>query len=371
MSKRNPALFKTLDYYLGIPLIFFLGLFRKKKKKPVSIERIGVLITAALGDTTLLTAMLQDLKEAYPKAHLTIFSGESNAPLLPHLPSVDERVILPIKSPLKAIGKLSSYPLDVLIDAGSWPRINSLLTLSSSALWTIGFKTPGQGRHFGYDSIVLHRKDLHEVDNYRRLLSPLNITRNHPPKLLLTTRYHMEKPFVIFHLFATSYKPELREWPFKYWQEILGASPYPVYLTGSRHDIEKNETFMAFCGYPENLYNLAGKTTLAESLSILSEAEYVISINTGVMHMAAALETPVIGLSGPAPIHRWGALGPHSINLAPDVEGVGCLNLGFDFPKKCVDTMPSLVPSKVLAALQTNSFQEKVLRRPLVKSCNP
>lgn len=338
-----------LDYYLGIPLIFLLSLFNPKRKPPKNFDRIGVLITAALGDTTLLTAFLQDIKAAYPTSSLILFVGESNAPLLPHLPSLTEGVLLPIKSPFKALKILRHYPLDLLIDAGAWPRFNSLLTLLSKAKWTIGFKTLGQGRHFGYDVAILHRRDLHEMDNYKSLLPIPSI---HSPQLLLTTSYPLPHPFVVFHLFATSYQPEEREWPFAYWKELLKEISCDIYLTGSTQDKLKNESFLNFCGNPKNLHNLAGQTSLAESLSVLSQATYVVSINTGVMHMAAALGTPVIALNGPAPASRWGAVGPRSINLSPTTEGGGFLHLGFEFKGQKKGVMNELLPSQVFAVLK-------------------
>lgn len=351
MTRRNSLLIKKLDYYVGIPLIFLAGLFKKKRPRPQVLQRVGVLITAALGDTTLLTPILQDIKKEYPNVHLIVFSGESNAPLLPHLPSVDETVVLPVKSPFKALKRLRTYPLDLLIDAGSWPRINSLLTICSRARWTIGFKTPSQGRHFGYDLAIPHRKDLHEVDNYRNLLAPLQIPLYHSPKLLLTHHFPMTSPFVVFHLFAASYKPELREWPFEYWKELVRESPYPIYLTGSRQDAEKNEAFIAFCAFPSHLFNLAGKTSLAESLSVFAKAKYVVSINTGVMHMAAAVGARVIGLNGPAPASRWGVIGSSCTNLSPQIEGAGFLHLGFEFKGERTDCMKYLSISQVLEAI--------------------
>ena len=54
------------------------------------------------------------------------------------------------------------------------------------------------------------------------------------------------------------------------------------------------------------------------------------SVNTGVMHVAAALEVPTIALNGPTSGRRWGPVGVHTRCVASPLIPDGYLNLGFE-----------------------------------------
>lgn len=57
--------------------------------------------------------------------------------------------------------------------------------------------------------------------------------------------------------------------------------------------------------------NLAGRTTLKELAALYSRADLLISTDTGPMHLAVAMETPVVALFGPTAPWRTGPYGKH------------------------------------------------------------
>ncbi len=81
MADRGNRLLRRGDFLIGIPLTFLLGALRLKKR-PLppedSIRRIGILATAAIGDTILISAVLKDLKDRYPEAQMVFFAGGTN-----------------------------------------------------------------------------------------------------------------------------------------------------------------------------------------------------------------------------------------------------------------------------------------------------
>ncbi len=85
---------------------------------------------------------------------------------------------------------------------------------------------------------------------------------------------------------------------------------------------------------------------------MLREAQAVVSVNTGIMHVAAVLGASVIGLHGPTSARRWDPLGPASTALVSDCPGCGYLNLGFEYPRHPPPCMEQLPVAKVLAALE-------------------
>ena len=96
MPGRGNTLARLLDRYLGIPLVFFAGICRRKRSMPVDPRRIGVLNTAAVGDTVLMSGPLADLRRAYAQAEIVLLTGPSNYEAACLLDGMDRVIKLPI-----------------------------------------------------------------------------------------------------------------------------------------------------------------------------------------------------------------------------------------------------------------------------------
>ncbi|MEZ5315264.1 MAG: glycosyltransferase family 9 protein [Chlamydiales bacterium] len=323
MKERGNKWLKFWDRYLGIPLLFILGLFRKKRSLPKKIERIGLLKSAGIGDLVLLSGIIEDLKGK----EVLLFTGESNREMGKMIQGV-KVISLPITHPFSAMVKLRKHSVDIWIDCDSWPRISGLFTLFSRSKYTIGFKTQGQGRHWVYDLSIPYAFFHHEIENYRALIQPLAIVSKHPPRIIIRPT-HSEKR-VVAHMFSGGSKAHLKKWPEKYWKELILRMThlgYQVDLTGDRSQYEALKRFS-----PEAT-NYAGAFSLRETAHHLKKCVCVISVDTGIMHLAAAIGCPVISLHGPTSPNRWGAKGEQVISLIPLMRYSPCIQLGFE--SKC------------------------------------
>ena len=355
---RTNKIQKFLDYYLGIFIVFILGLFRIKRKKPKflnDIKSIGILKPVAIGDLTLLSGPIRDIKKSCPNAEIILFVGLDNFILAPYLKGISKYVVIDVKKPMRALKKIRQNPTDILIDFCSWPRINAIISFFSKAKWTLGFKTENQHRHFCYHHFVNHSNKHHEIDNYRNLLKELDIKTSSLPKIVIkSTLKKEEKKHVIFHLFAGGNNRDKKHWPFEYWKKVFdffSSKNYKIFLTGSEKDFYLNEEFIKFLNSPFNIKNLAN-VDFSKTLKKIKKADCVISVNTGIMHVAAALNVPVIGISGPTNINRWGAIGKKTYNMTPKIEGCGYLNLGFEYSKKRVDCMMYVTPEELIQRIE-------------------
>ena len=171
--ERGNSVLKLLDRYVGIPIVCVLGLFkfRRLSGDERGPKRIGLLQTAAIGDTVLSSAIVANLKHAFPAAQLTFFTGSSNYEIACLIPHIDKVVKLPVARPLGAIRSIrQAGTFDLWIDFGPWPRLNAIWTFFARAGLTVGFKTIGQYRHAVYDRVAHHSEVTHELENYRGLL---------------------------------------------------------------------------------------------------------------------------------------------------------------------------------------------------------
>ena len=86
---------------------------------------------------------------------------------------------------------------------------------------------------------------------------------------------------------------------------------WQVWLFGSKNDHPVGEQIRdrLIPGLREESSNLAGETSLAEAIDLMSCAHAVVSNDSGLMHMAAAAGAPTIGLFGPSDERLYGPWG--------------------------------------------------------------
>ena len=105
-----------------------------------------------------------------------------------------------------------------------------------------------------------------------------------------------------------------------------------------------------------------GAFRLDELLDVLAGADCVVSVNTGVMHMAAAVGAPTVGLNGPTSELRWGPLGRNAVSVNSELPGCGYLDLGWEYRGRREDCMQGIPVEAVLTAVEHVTGAETAVR---------
>ncbi len=148
---------------------------------------------------------------------------------------------------------------------------------------------------------------------------------------------------------GAEYGPAKR-WPARYFAELaqgLAAQGCAVWLIGSQNDrqagAEIERQSVGVCR------NLCGETTLAEAIDLLASTSLVVSNDSGLMHVAAALGKPLIALYGSSSPAYTPPLSPNARILKLDLPCSPC------FKRECplghFNCMMQLTPDRVLAAV--------------------
>jgi ADP-heptose:LPS heptosyltransferase len=336
--RGNPAL-RYVDRYAGIPAVVCLGHLRKKRTAPSKIETIGLLKTMGIGDTVLVSAVIADLRCAFPNAMMILFCNEENFEMAGMLDGVDRVVKVPYRNLVAGLAAVRSVAIDVILDFGHYSRFEALLTLFSRARFKIGFRTRGQYRHAGYDLTVEHSSEVHELENYRRLVRLLGVeTQNLPLLRVPKESAPQSQKYAVCHLWPGGSGSKLKQWPTERWVRLIeefAAWGMEVVVTGSPSDRVRNEQMIACLGLEGRRFvkNAAGMS-LDRTAEVLAHSRVVVSVNTGVMHMAAALGVPLVALHGPTSSKRWGPISDMAIVVDSPAPGCGYLNLGWEYPPK-------------------------------------
>lgn len=124
-------------------------------------------------------------------------------------------------------------------------------------------------------------------------------------------------------------------WPTKNWPAerfgelariLLGRDEsLRVVIIGGKGDVEVGQKIVEMSGFPERTSNLCGKTSIAESFSVLARCERLIANDTGPVHMAAAVGTKCVVLFGPTRPDWTGPYGEGHTIIMRDLPCQPCL----------------------------------------------
>lgn len=357
-ATRTHGWLKSLDRYVGIPAVAATWPLRIGRRfDRTRVERIAVMKTAAIGDTILLSGPLRDVRDAFPNAELAMVTGSDNAGVVPLLPvGVDRHVIVSPNEPLRAIRAVRRLHADVMLDFGSWPRFDAMLAALSGARWRVGFRTRGQARHFGFDHTVEHLASRHELDNYRALVSSIGVRSALPPRMdaprTLAADRFPPGPYIVFHPWSGGFRHEYKEWPADRWVELATrlGDDWHFLVSSGPHDVAQSQSLVDALARVHRRAAVA-RYALPELADVFTKAAAVVSVNTGVMHLAAAIGAPTVSLEGPVPTSRWGPVGPRVASVVTEYPGCGYLNLGFEYDGYRADCMNGVSVDAVHAAV--------------------
>jgi heptosyltransferase II len=141
-----------------------------------------------------------------------------------------------------------------------------------------------------------------------------------------------------------------KRWPEGHYAEVAKQKlheGWEVWIFGSAKDQPVAETIMAMTD--QQCINLAGRTRLDEAIDLLALATAVVSNDSGLMHISAALQKPLVAVYGPTsasftpPLHDKAKILTLALSCQPCFER--------ECPLKHQQCMRDLVPQRVLAAL--------------------
>ncbi|MCX8053679.1 MAG: lipopolysaccharide heptosyltransferase II [Armatimonadetes bacterium] len=96
------------------------------------------------------------------------------------------------------------------------------------------------------------------------------------------------------------------------------------------------------------ILNLSGKTSLGDVVGILARCDALVGVDSGILHLCAALPRPVVGLYGPSDPEVTGPQGSGHVVLTSGADCSPCGQAECKFNRKC---MTDLHPQDVIAAL--------------------
>ena len=150
-------------------------------------------------------------------------------------------------------------------------------------------------------------------------------------------------------------------WPHNHYAKLANRlinDGFIIHLLGSAKDSLIARRIIAMSTQKNRIFDLTGKTTLAQAVDILSMASAVVSNDSGLMHVAAALQRPQVALFGPTSPHFTPPLSKKARTLRL-IEGYHPMRQANDSPEGYHYSLINLQPSMVYDSLKVLIDQEK------------
>ena len=297
-------------------------------------SNILIIKPGAIGDLLQLTPVIRALHDAFPGASVSLLVGNGmTSSLFDHNPFVQKTIVFDKKGAHRHLCAFSRLWRELRGD-GYDLVIN--FQRSNLKAWLLVTAT------FPSKVLVYHKvkgKVVHAVQNHLETLTPLGIDPICADKDLELFVGDEAEAYVndLFRSFGFSGKRIVAlnpgaSHPVNRWSpanfarladRLAEELSVKVVIIGGREDVALSDELVGLASNkPENL---TGKTTLLQLGAVLKRCRLLVSGDTGPMHMATAVNTPVAALFGAADPARTGPVGKgHRVIQAEGLHCVPC-----------------------------------------------
>jgi len=312
-----------------------------------SLRHVLIVKLSSIGDVIHALPVASALKRRYPSMRITWAVERWTAPLVDGHPAIDRVVVFPsmvewparpgawwseMRAAVRAL-RLESY--DAALDLQGLAR-SAMVSVLSRAPYRIARAGQREGAHLVSAGQPLPRAPIHAVDECLLVAQALgadvdpvefglpvsDATRQSADRLLEAHGVSGERPLIVVNPSAAR---SWKHWPAARWRDVIDrlADAGTIVVIGTASQAPAHRAIVARAVRPP--VDLTGQTTLAEVIALIDRASLHLAPDTGTVHMAVALGTPVVAVYGPTPRLRVGPYRqPTSVVAHDDVCGRGC-----------------------------------------------
>lgn len=298
----------------------------------MEFHKILVINLMHIGDLLLVTPVLRTLRANYPQAHITLLVDKKLQDLVKYNKNIDELMVIDKKGFHNKINTYLGFSwgvrqrkFDLVVNLHANERA-SFLAAFSGAKKIVGYST--YGLHWLFDQVIENRKAIkHQVEahfdvlretlgvrqiNDRGIEMWLDEQAEQKANEMWERAFafgdgndQMQYPRVIgFNIGAS--------WPTKRWRHEYFAQladrfleeGYGVAFFGGPMDVELVEQTIALMRNKDNskLKVFTGKMSLLELAALLKKCAVLVTNDSGPMHIAVAMQVPLVSMFGPSPV---------------------------------------------------------------------
>jgi ADP-heptose:LPS heptosyltransferase len=340
---------RLIDFYVGgfLLLILYapvrlLGIVLRRNHQLQNVQHLAVIKMLGGGSLFSILPTLLHLKQKNPSLKLTAVCSPSirefakSLEIFDHVQLVDDRSLRSmLRTGLQTWWYLFTQ-VDTTLDLEIHSRMTTCLTTLSMAKDRIGLiDAHSQWRRRIYTHAIYVLRWSSAYACYDAVAQLFGIHRFHfsivdqhvRNKIIHPSPLQIKKPYLALGIFCSDLGQE-RELPVENWIQGLefllqNTSEDIVFLGGPRDKIPAEKIAQALpSSYHSRLHILCGKTSIPESIDVLSQAKALIGIDTALMHLAGLVQVPQFGFWGPT--NPKAVLRPSPVQHIPFYKGMPC-----------------------------------------------
>jgi heptosyltransferase-2 len=295
--------------------------------KPTQPQSILIIPLRYIGDTILTVPLIRNIRQHFPQAQIDVLASRVSAPLLEPCPYLN-RVLIEPKSSLERLKLLKQNHYD------------AVFLLRKSASMAALCQIAGIPHRIGYDKqrfpwgykrwgwFLSHlakypslKTDIPQSVTHLGLLTAFGLSTNDDflelwntpadesqiDALLSEHAISPQSPLAVLHAASASHGKQIELSKFASSLQALHAAGYRILTTGTAGDYAGYLALSQEADVP--LINLAGKTTLRETVALYRRTQLLLTVDSSPIHLGAATGVPhIVGVFGPTNERQWG---PH------------------------------------------------------------
>jgi heptosyltransferase-1 len=312
-------------------------------------RKILIVKPSSLGDIVHSLPFLYALKQCFPGAEIHWVIAHGFEGLLQGHPMIHRLWIIKkdswrnIRNARQTVQEvrllfreLKQEKYDLVIDLQGLLR-SGIITSATGSPVRIGFQEAREGSRVFYTHTVTGGKDIHAVDRYLKIAEYLgcdisDISFPFPPVERASSfiPYPSSLPTPDgYAVLVPGARWKTKRWPAEHFGKLASLLPTKTCIVGSKGDSTIADEIVSLS--KGKSISLAGKTDLKDLLNIMKQAQFVVSNDSGPMHIAAALGTPVFAIFGPTDPRKTGPYGEGHTVIRSNTPCAPC------FKKSCED----------------------------------
>jgi heptosyltransferase-2 len=315
---------------------------------PISVPpKILVLGPSWVGDMVLAQSLFKSLKTSHPDCTIDVAAPAWTLPLLERMPEVNKGIALPFKHGQFAL--MERIRFGKSLRPAKYTQAIILTNSFKSAILPFAARIPTRTSFLGEmryglinDIRPLNKTELpRTVDRF----VALGLQRNEKPvtienPALVVDAQQALKTLAALDLDIPTQKVlglcpgaeygEAKRWPANYYAEVAIAvlnQGWQVWLFGSDKDVPVTQQINQLTG--ARCTDFGGKTKLGQAIELMSFCEAIVSNDSGLMHVAAALDKKLVAIYGSSDPHHTP---PMSTKAVVEYLGIACSPC---FQRKC------------------------------------
>ncbi len=289
--------------------------------------RILILKFRNIGDVLLITPLLGNLKQYYPESQIDVAVNKGTEPMVSLNPNVNKLIIYdrdfikslsPVKKLLKEIQFSFAFRkehYDMVINLTEGDRGAQIAWLSGAPI-RIGYPNKNRILKNAFTHHLPKQAFRHTLETNLDPLRVLNIPINNKKveifwdksdEYFINDKLSKIEQFIHIH--------PVSRWLFKciadqtmaeiidYCEIVLNTK---VIITAApvQAELDKVDSILSLC--KSDPINLSGKLSLKQTVALNKKSKLFIGVDTAVMHISAANDTPVFAFFGPSGTDHWG-----------------------------------------------------------------